>query len=483
MQPQKKTSSLKGLTVDSTQMSTMAVNKVQAGKTIPKNQTESGFENLQETFVSLQQCEKLLNLLKDSEFVRKDHWQYNQIQNFEFLIENLMETTGQEGFSVDFTFEQTDLLRRSIESLLGIATIFTETSHDEVKSIGHDTEKLLCILMGTPAVPENIRKLLWKMRNVPISLADGNRCVNYPAEANAKQGRLGDDGRQLISFLTEVDREGRSEQKSKMSRVALTNQLNFMLQRGVYFMEQLLTAILDPSKMVDEELPVEQPQKTQEQNLVNNESPFLEGITESQILSEDTIENKLKIFTISTREEALLSIDTALVWIGIRCMAPVEGNLLMQWRTEERNIALRNSGIYLRRLKEKLGPDRNLRPMSTILGQCQLMRRCQKELIIAALYHTDSFVDGQHIVQARDIRFTNSPCFLMSILRKVSMCSKELPSIGSWMHRAHNILSYPASQGQSEGDFSASQLQNLILEVRQASRELRQFSSDETSFR
>jgi hypothetical protein len=108
------------------------------------------------------------------------------------------------------------------------------------------------------------------------------------------------------------------------------------------------------------------------------------------------------------------------------------------------------------------------------------MRRCQKELLIAALYHTDCFVDGQHIVEARDIRFTNSPCTLMKILRDVSTNSKELPFIGNWMHRAHQILSYPASQDNLEGDFSTIQLQQLVCEVRQKSRELRMCALDET---
>ena len=480
IQPQKTLPSPKGFSVNYPQK-TMAVEvkKVPVKRSTPLNQIESPFANLPETFASLSQCEINLTKLKQSQFASEDCWQYDQMQNLEYLLESLMETQVKEGFSVDLIFEQTDLLRRSVEALFGIATVFTDTSHDEVKSIGHDTEELFNILIKNTNVPENIRKLLWNMRNVPISLANANRCVNYPAKTKAQQDHLDDNSRQLINFLMDADQEGRAQTINKDLRRSLTEQLCRSLQRGVYFMERLLTAFLDPSKIVEGELPKEDAQKIDGNGISNNKSPSLESSTESHLLSEEAIEEKLKIISISNREEALSAIDTALVWIGIRCMAPVEGTIFLQWRTEERNIALRNSEIYLHRLKEKFGPERSSRPMSTILGQCQLMRRCQKELLIAALYHTDSFIDGQHIVEARDIRFANSPCFLMNILRNVSTCSKELPQIGHWMHRAHQILSYPASKEEFIGDFSASQLQNLLSEVLQASRLLRIVASDE----
>ncbi|MBA3236859.1 MAG: hypothetical protein H0T62_00725 [Parachlamydiaceae bacterium] len=480
-QSQKVISSPKVISVDRAHFSNkLEFNKIQPKHTTPKNQIESDFENLPETTVSLFQCEIQLRKLIQARFVGEDCWQHDQVLNLGYLLESLVETIEKNEFSVDLIFEHTDLLRRSIEALLIITTVYIEMSPKDVKAMGHDTERLLGTLMGDKGIPENIRKLIWKMRNVPISLADANRCVNYPAGTKIQQESLGEDGRQLINYLMEVEREGRSHHINENSRISLTKQLNGLLQRGAYFMERLLTALLDPSKVIDGELPIEKPQKNQEKSLVTSESSSVESLPETLLLCEDVIIDKIKIFEINKREEALLAIDTALIWISIRGMAPVEGNPFRQWRTEERNIALQNSGIYLRRLKEKLGPDRNLCPMSTILGQCQLIRRCQKELLIAALYHTDSFVDGQHIVEARDIRFTNSPCTLMKILRDVSSSSKGLPIIGNWMHRAHQILSYPASQGQIEGDFSATQLQQLIHEVRQKSRELRICALDET---
>lgn len=475
-QPQERFISAKSVQVDLPQKALVAEVK----QSTPKNQVESIYENLSETSISLLQCETLVTALKKSQFAHEDCWQNHQLQNLGYWIDSLLETQGKQEFSVDLIFEQTDLLRRSIEALLGVATVFIGTSHEEAKAIGHDTEALLGILVKDPNVPENIRILLWKLRNVPITLADANRCVNYPSAAKLHSERLGEDGRQLINFLMEVDHEGHAQKTNDILRKSQSVQHERSLQRGAYFMERLLTALLDPSKMVDGELPIEESQKALENSKIQSESSSLAGIAESTILSEDLIEDNLKINSINNREEALFAIDTALVWIGIRSMAPVEGYPLFQWRMDERNIALCNSEIYLRRLKEKLGPDRNLRPMSTILGQCQLMRRCQKELLIAALYHTDSFVDGQHLVEARDIRFTNSPAVLMSILRKVSTKSKELPSIGHWMHQANQLLSYPTSQVQKSGDFSADQLKQLIDDVRQASRELRLYSQDET---
>lgn len=444
----------------------------QSIQTTTKEESEAVFKDLPKITAGLLICETRIEGLKISLFAAEDSWQNKQMLNLDYLIEGLLETQNNEGYSVDLIFEQTDLLRRSIEALLGIATVYTRTSYEEIQAIGHDAEGLLEILLGSTKVPENTRKLLWKMRDVPISLKDGNRCVNYPARTDDQQEYLGEGSRQLLKFLIKVEREGHAAQKDENLRKELTAIHHSSLQRGIFFMEQLLEALLHPSKVVDGELPPNYIQKIQEKSVMSfSTDGLIEG---SALLTENSIEHEtLNILSINSRGEALLGIDTALIWIGIRCIAPIEGTSLMQWRTKERNIALRNCGIYLRRLKEKLGPDRSIHPMSTILGQCDLLRRLQKELLIAALYHTDSFVDGQHIVQARNIRFSNSPCFLMGVLRNVSTRSKELPGIGGWMHRAHQVLSYPASQAVNEGDFSVTQLQKLVQEVRQASKELR----------
>ena len=447
-----------------------------------KKEVEPAFEDLPDFSINLAKCKLQLSTLKSNQFASENSWQEDQIQNLDYLLDSLLEIKNIQAFSPDLFFEKTDLLRRSVEAILGIATAYLQMSHEKVKTFGHDTKKLFGVLLNAVGVPENVRKLLWKMRSVPAFFADANRCVNYPAEAYAKQVHFDAEGRELINFLIEVDREGQSAQINENSRKFHIEQLNHSLERGTYFIERLLAALLNPSEEISGELPIEEVSNKASSSEIESNSD--ESISEVQLLSDQIIqEESLKIPSIQNREEALQAIDTALIWIRIRRMAPTEGSLFLQMRTEERNLALLNSEIYLRRLKEKLGPERNLRPMSTILGQCQLIRRCQKELLIAVLYHTDSFVDGQHIIEARNLRFTNSPCVLMKILRDVSSRPKGLPFIGNWMHRAHQILSYPASSQESlEGDFSANQLQQIVFEVRQASKELRVYAADEVIF-
>lgn len=439
---------------------------------------EPEFEDLPEFSINLAKCKLQLSTLKSRQFSSENSWQENQIHNLDYLLESLLELKDtQEHFSPDLFFEKIDLLRRSVEAILDIATVHLKMSYEEVKTLGHDTEKLLGALLKSSEVPENVRSLLWKMRSVPISFADANRCVNYPAETYAKQVRLEEEGSELINFLIDVDREGQSVEINENSRKFHTEHLKLSLGRGIYFIERLLSALLNPSKEISGELPIGEVNIKRSSSEIESDSD--ESLSEVQSISSQIFEEEnLNIPSMLNREEALQAIETAQIWIRIRRMAPVEGSWLLQMRTEERNLALLNSEIYLRRLKEKLSPERHLRPMSTILGQCQLIRRCQKELLIAALYHTDSFVDGQHIIQARDLRFTNSPCVLMSILKSVSTRPTSLPSIGNWMHRAHQILSYPASQEKFEGDFSANQLQNIVQEVRQASKELRLYAVD-----
>jgi hypothetical protein len=440
-------------------------------QTTTKEQSDYVFKELPKITAGLLTCEMRIEALIRTQFGEYQGWQSKHIKNLNYLIQGLLETQNNKEFSVDLIFEQTDLLRRSIEALLGIATIYTGTSYEEIQALGHDAESLLEILLETTKVPENIRKLLWKMRDVPISLKDANRCVNYPAGIDAQQEGLGEGSRHLINFLMKVEREGRAETKDESLRKEITAIHENSLRRSIYFMEQLLAALQDPSKVIDGELPPIYIQAIHEKNVMNSST---DALIEKSVLTENLIDHeKLNILSIDNRGKALLAIDTALIWIGIRCIAPIEGTSLMQWRTKERNIALQNCGIYLRRLREKLGPDRSTHPMSTIIGQCDLMRRAQKELLIAALYHTESFVDGQHIVQARDIRFVNSPCFLFDVLRNVSTRSKELPRIGNWMHRIHQMISYPFSQELNESDFSSCQIQKLIEEVCQASKELR----------
>jgi hypothetical protein len=431
-------------------------------------------KNLPNISTSLAKCEQHLQKLEKIEFINESCWQRGQFENLDLLLENLRETAEIEGFTVDRIFEQRDLLRRSVEALLEVVTIFSDIQREKVQVIGHDTEKLVYLLIEDPKVPENIKKLIWTMRNVPFSLADVNRCVNYPAEANAQRKKLNDAGRQLVDFLMKVQQEGVSQNKNDVLRSDLASQQKNYLQRSVYFIEQLLGILCDPNLNFEGELPLEFHQKVSVNGFQNVNINLLENIPNNLLVLENlTALENINIPSINNREGALAAIDTALVWIGIRCLAPVEGYNLVNWRTQERNIALTNVAIYLRRLKEKMSPDRSIQPMLTIFGQLSLIRRALKELTIGALYHTDSLEDGQHIIQARDIRFSNSPNFLMSVLHSVSTCSKDLPMLGNWMHRAHKVLSYPTLQEDKEGDFSAIQLQTFIFEVYQASKAMR----------
>ncbi len=446
--------------------------------TVPKENKKTPIK-LPEISKSLSQCKDNLFYLEASSFVNKSSWQSNRIKDLFIILESLIEIAEIKQFSIDLIFEQTDLLRRSVETLLEITTIFTKTTLEDVQLIGHDTKKLLNLLINKPEISKNIKKIIWNMRNVPLSLAEGNRCVNYPAEAYKRRKHMDNESRLLTDFLFQVDREENSQIKNEALRGSLIVQHHRFLQRGVYFLEKLLETLCDPSKEVEGELPLEHMQNTYENHLVNVEDAFSKEPISSQMISDETIDSELlPILFINNRKEALLALDKALIWTGIRCIAPVEGCNSLNFRTTERNIALQNVALYLRRLKEKLTIDRMNRPISTSLGQCGLLRRAQKELLIAALYHTNSFESGQHIIQARNIRFMNSPCILANILRKVSACATTLPSLGEWMHNAHKILSYPASN--AEKDFSAIRLQELIIEVTEASKMMRRFSNDET---
>ncbi|MBA3238126.1 MAG: hypothetical protein H0T62_07235 [Parachlamydiaceae bacterium] len=429
---------------------------------------------LHDTVTSLKSCEQLLEALRISSLVEGDSWQKSQIENFAFLLEYLLEQRGNARFSSDQIFEEVDLLRRSVEAVLEITTIYIKTPLEAIRRLGHDSEKILYLLVADHSLPINIRKLLWNLRAVPFSLAEANRCVNYPEESFALKSRLKDSGKELINYLMKVEGESSSPNPNERVREELLEGLEQRMKRGFYFVERLLIAILYPLQEIEGSLPDDfflppsdlSIDVVSVQDLLCNEALFPETLTH-------------KVISVNNREEALLTIDKALIWISIRCMAPVEGSSLFVSRKDARNIALKNCAIYLRRLKEKLGPDRSNRPMSTILGQCSLVRRLQKELLIAALYHTDSFENGKHIVDAHDVRYENSPIVLMNLMKNVSKYHKELPVLDYWLHKAHQVLSYPTPLDSKEHHFSSDQLQVLVKEVRQAAKEMKRTSDND----
>jgi hypothetical protein len=420
---------------------------------------------------SLVSCENLLITLKNSPLMEDDNWQCSQVDNLSFLVENILEKKEEAQFSADHIFEQIDFLRRSVEAVLEIATIYSKAQLSDIRKLGHNSEKLLYMIMEEHLIPENIRKLLWNLRSVPLSLAEANRCVNYPEQSHALKRRFKNSGKELIDFLINVDREKAAIIPNEALRKQLVEAHEERMRFGVYFVERLLHVLSDPFKEVEGVLPEKFAPLPSLQDLLIEDFSAHDSLNSEELFS--TENGTEKIILINNRDEALFSIDKALAWIAIRCTAPVEGVQLMLARMEGGNIALKNCAVYFRRLKEKLGPERSNRPMSTVLGQCGLVRRIQKELSIAALYHNDSFKDGKHTIEAFDIRYENSPIVLMNLLKASSKNSKEIPHLSQWLHQVHGKLSYPTPLDSRERHFTSDHLDLLIKEVVQASKEMR----------
>lgn len=412
---------------------------------------------------SLRLCKKLIADLQKFQ-IEKSIFQAAQIENLNFLMDYLLEINDEPSFSVDHIFEQLDLLRRSVEAALEIATVYTSLNLGSIRQFGHHSERLFYALLNDRTVPENIRKLLWNLREVPLALSEANRSVNYPEEGFALKNRFDASAMGLSNYLSEVIETDKEEEKSKLLLIQEKR-----MRQGIYFVSRLLSSIVNPEIVIDGTLPNEFPLFTQER-LLSDTSP-LDNCENKLIRNEDVIEILQIDLSIKNRKDALLGIDKALIWISIRCMSPVVGVNLFTARREARDLALKNCTIYLSRLKEKLGVNRTNRPMSTILGQCGLVRRLQKELLIAALYHGDHFKDGKPVVEACDARFENSPIVLMKLLKTVSS-SKELPFLNGWLHQVHQVLSYPVALDK-ERSFSSQQIQELVEQAHKYSIEMK----------
>lgn len=442
---------------------------------------DASFQKLKNLKESLFQCKNLAEAFKKSDLFAKPNWQINQLKNLEIFLERLIESADITDFSVDQIFTQIDLTRKSVEAILDITTIFIHTPLDIVRNMGHDTKSKTYFLVKDMSVPEAVRKVLWQLRQAPFMLAEANKCVNYPAESYANRRTLQTEGQSLINFLIQVDQEGNSLKQDEQLRADFIAEQKHLLNQAVYFMERMLSVVFDPSQLIEEALPVDFPE-TLFKNISTNDEDFSSDMALDNKTISNTVHSSNYIIplSINNREQALSSLERALAWVAIRSIAPVEGYPSSASRKQERNIALKNCANYLRRLKEKLKPERSNTPMSTVLGQCELIRRIQKELHIAALYHGNHFKDGQPIVKALDIRYENSPNVLMNILHNVSAIQSKLPFVGEWLHPAHRTLSYPNPLNGATQTFSSSELQLLIKKAHKKAQEMNQVSNNET---
>jgi hypothetical protein len=447
---------------------------------IKKVKAKLAFEEISNVKESLNNCKNLLNQFENSNVIGQADWQLNNVKNLEMLLENLIELSNETNFSADHIFEQINIIRRSVEALLGIATVFSHSSLEKVRGIGHHTGNLTVNLLTDLDIPIGIRFWAFKLRQVPLSLSDANRCVNYPAEAFVEQRKLQDQGKELIKYLIKVDLESLSEKPD----VILRNQLNAIQEnrfnKAVYFMEKILNAMCNPDDIVGLD------QFTEDLKIASQPIDLTDETSKNVLDAEISTENVISLSDfipqlVENREEAKLAIKNALAWITSICLiTPIEGYVLTKQRTLKRNIGLKNCLNYLHRLLEKLGPSRHNKPMSTVLGQLELIRRLQKEVVVAALYHGNHFKDGEAIVDALDIRYENSPVFLMNVLRNVSTNPSKLPQVGRWLNHAHQSLSYPHKQDASDLTFPSNQLEKMIDEAHKKAIELNSFERDET---
>lgn len=448
---------------------------------LDKIEKDTSFKELNDLKESLFYCKKMAANFTESSLFSTENWQINQVRNLEIFLERLIETVKISSFSVDQIYSQIDLTRKSVEALLDIITIFVNTPLDTVRNMGHDTKSKTYFIVRNMNIPEAVRKVLWKLRQTPFLLAEANKSANYPAQGYKDRNNFQTEGQGLVNFLIQVDREGHSLKQNDQLRSDFIAEQKYLLNQAVYFLERMLIVINNPSLLIEEDLPEEFPEM-----LFKNILAQVEGVsydTAESFIKKSTdqpIDNLITPLSVCNRQQALSAIEGALIWISIRSIAPVEGCLSRENRKLERNIALKNCANYLLRLKEKLNPERSSTPMNTVLGQCELVRRIQKELHIAALFHGNHFKDGQPIVKALDIRYENSPLNLMRILRNVSTPQSQLPVVGNWMDRAHSTLSYPTPLNGTPQYFSSNDLQILIKKVHEKSVEMNQVCNDET---
>jgi hypothetical protein len=445
-----------------------------------KVKAKTAFEELTNIQESLKNCKILLKNFENSKAITQADWQLNHVKNLEIFIENLIESAKETNFSADHIFEQINLIRHSVEALLGIATVFSEFSLEKVRDIGHHAGNLTANLLKDKKIPIGIRFWAFKLRQVPLSLSDANRCVNYSEEAFIEQRKLHDQGKELIKYLIKVDIESRSDKIDAELRKQLTTLQKRRLNNSVYFMEKILYAMCNPNDTVDLDLLAEETKIASQP--IDLQFETSRTVLDTEITTDNIVPSSDFIpQLVENREQAILAIKASLTWIAsIRIIAPVEGYVLTKQRTEKRDFALKNCVNYLNRLKEKPGPLRHNKPMSTILGQCELIRRLQKEILVAALYHGNHFRDGQAIVDALDIRYENSPVFLMNVLRSVSTNASKLPQVGIWLNYAHQSLSYPHKQKTSGCTFPANQIEKMIDKAHKKAVEMNSVEEDET---
>lgn len=393
----------------------------------------------------------------DSDF--RQVWLDGSLSNLEDFLRQLRETEH-DGFSLNKIFGETDTLRRLLEAAMETVIAYYPLVDEQNQSLlrqtyaqGHQLHLHVQLLVKSGSyLPKNVFNALWSLRAIPYALSQGNLCVNYLARA-ADDSHLSPQGQRLAEFLRHVEQVAEREDgaDSREASLLLENHLSRM-KEGQYFADELLHALLDPTHELDSSL---FPQAVFSPTLKSRHDEeflaFLGSPSVPEELSPITLKegegDDLSVKPPRDKESAIFAIETTLMWIKIRKMAPVQGRLDSLRRKTRRDHCLDNLTTYLTWLREKFETIPPHKPYNRLSEELRLMRRAHKELSLAALWHGEYYPRQQHIVDEKHLQAQNNPCLLNAILRSHSAAYTKLPNLDrppfTWLRGAHAALSYP----------------------------------------
>lgn len=414
---------------------------------------------------------KEIPLVSATELALRQKWRDAALSNLQDFQRQLSETLSDHSFNFNKFFGELDTLRRMIEATFEAIIAHYPLVNAEGHSIlreknlhHHELHQHVRLLLSSSLLPKNVIDLLWSLRAIPYALSQANACVNYPYQT-VNEPDLSPPGRSLVDFLLKIIEEKRSS--GVLERSEWIEEHEKRLKEGLYFCAELLHAVLDVNHKVDPSLFSQEAFSPKMKKQLDQEF-----IATSRELKNDEEENVLlaplpptdkKIKGIQNHEVALAALKEAAIWLQIRAMAPVEGPREGAKRKLYRNQSLNHVRLYLERMSEKLSGNQN-----GIYNRCpeelRLIRRAHKELALAFLYHSDFYIEGKHIVEAKKLRYENDPCLLNALLRQRS---PHIPPFDPWLRRAHAILSYPKKlTGQEDATFEEKALRATLDEVR-----------------
>lgn len=348
----------------------------------------------------------------------------------------------------------------------------------ELKFLGRD---ILWQKQGI--IPGNVAKIVHANWQFILLMTKANICLNYPHSLEGGKS-VPPDAVNLMAYLHDVQHFAKITDEEVRDQ-CLDRVLSYqdrVITQGLIFVYNLFKAVENPDDSV---LSLPLPEFDFQEEIT---AGFLSSVREEEcdvpIETSCTTTSIEPILTrpIRSRGSALIAIDQALMWIRITMLKPIEGCKNFEHRMQQRNQSLKNTVLYLQRLKEIMtaNPDHSF---YYYMDELELLRRALKELNKASLLHGNFFGDdGLHIVDARRLAKENNPCELNRILRSLAS-APHAPSLDHlpWLEKVHATFTYPMPVlGTKRTSSAALELGKLAQQIKRVLTKQRKLSQEES---